>query len=170
METYEIKRLTYEMIPDYMNVNIKAWNETYKGIVNSTFLEEIMKNKDYYIKRKQEKFNENDHDYVLYENGVPVGMTSVGKSRIPEFPDALELQTLYLLNKVKNKGYGKFLFQYAVSILKELGYKSMVVACLKDNLPANGFYKHMGGKLVFRRISQIGGEDLEENVYYYENI
>ena len=55
--------------------------------------------------------------------------------------------------------------------LKKMGYKKMVNGCIDGN-PSNEFYKHMGGKLV-KQISFVVknyGQELTENVYYYENI
>ena len=76
---------------------------------------------------------------------------------------------MYLLNKVKKNGYGRILFEKAVSELKKMNFNDMIIYCLKDNSTTK-FYEHMGGKLVFEKERNIGGKDLIENVYYYENI
>ena len=38
---YAIEELSFNNIKDYVEVNAKAWKETYKGIVNDEFLELI---------------------------------------------------------------------------------------------------------------------------------
>lgn len=50
-----------------------------------------------------------------------------------------------------------------------MNFNDMIIYCLKDN-PTTKFYEYMGGKCVFEKERNIGGKDLIENVYYYENI
>ena len=45
-------------------------------------------------------------DYVKVNNEA-VGMTGIGKSTYEKYEDIGELYSLYLLNKVKKKEYGK---------------------------------------------------------------
>lgn len=173
---YEIKKVTeLDDLDPYIRVNTLAWNETYKGIVSDVFLKNIMDNTLKNIERQKNKFEEDINEeyyerYILLYNGEPVGMTSIGKSRIEEYPNSGELRSLYLLDKVKGKGFGKILFEFDIKRLKELGFNDMVIGCLKDNTKANGFYQHVGGELSFIRNITIGDQVLEENVYYYKKI
>ena len=96
-------------------------------------------------------------------------MTGIGKSTYEKDEDIGELYSLYLLNKVKKKGYGKMLFYHDVKELIGLGFNSMVIGCLVNN-PANDFYKHMGGKLIEVVTKKIKGYNMTENIYYYENL
>ncbi len=49
-----------------------------------------------------------------------------------------------------------------------MGYKNMIVGCLVGN-PSNEFYKHMGGKLVDTNPFTLpNGQELLENLYYYD--
>lgn len=168
----EIQKLNINNIPDYMRVNTQCWQETYKGIIDDEFLNKINNELEKNIERKMERFKseEEKKDYVIYLNKKPIGMTSVGKSRIDKYPNSGELCSLYILNDVKDKGIGKKIFEHDVCILKKLGYDSMVIGCLKDNISANGFYQHMGGKLSFERTINIGGKEYKENIYYFEKI
>ena len=52
-------------------------------------------------------------------------------------------------------------------ILKKMGFDKMIIACLVGN-PTNEFYKHIGGKLIKKRIFKK--LNLLENVYYFESI
>lgn len=167
---YEIKEITIEDVDAYMRVNTQSWLESYKGIVSNEFLEKIKNEIDDNIERVKGKFNKKDYKYLLIYNNKPVGNTSIGKSRIEEYSNSGEIENLYLLEEVKNKGFGKILFEHDVKKLKELGYKDMIIGCLKKNKKANGFYQHMGGKLVLTRTITIGNQELEENIYYYEKI
>lgn len=169
---YEIRELTYDTIADYMQVNTKAWQETYRGIINDDFLEKINKEIDNNIRKQQDKFyNENKtyQRYILYVNDKAVGMFSIDKCRLEQYSNSGEIVALYLLNEVKGLGYGKIIFKYALNELLKCGYKSAVVCCLKLNI-SNEFYKHMGCQYISTRIWTVGEQQLEENIYYIKSI
>lgn len=172
---YQIKEVTYEDIRDYMNVNITSWIESYPGLVADSYLHEIDTNREKYITRQQLKFLENksnnssDKKFLLLVDNEPVGMTSCGPSHDPKHPNTGEIYSIYLLNKVKGKGYGKILFLNNVQELLNMGFNSMVIGCLKGN-KANDFYLHMGGKLIDTYERQIDKQVIPENVYYFSNL
>lgn len=168
---YKIKKITLDECEIYLKINLQCWNESYKNIISSNFLNKINKEINQTIDIKKSKFNlSTKNEYLLIVNDKPVGMTSVGKSRIDKYENCGELYSIYILNEYKNKGYGKILFKHDIKILKKLGYKSMIIGCLKENNKANGFYQHMGGKIDFVRTINIGEQQLEENIYYFEKI
>ena len=163
---YVIEELNYNNVEDYVRVNVLAWKQSYKGIVNDDFLnlinteEEIQKIIDSVRKNLKKGF-------ILYVDGKPVGMCCIGSSRQDKYKDIGELQAIYLLDEVKNKGFGKILYNKAVEELKKMGYKSMVIGCLKEN-PSNEFYKHMGGELVDNIMYNSTNQQLEENIYHFK--
>ena len=51
-----------------------------------------------------------------------------------------------------------------------MGYNKMVNGCLEGN-PSNEFYKHMGGKFIETNPFKVpNGQELIENLYFYDNI
>ena len=173
MDKIEIKELTLEDIPDYVKVNTLAWQESYKGLIADSILDEVLNNVEDSIQKQIIKFynykNNNLKKFVFKVNNEAVGMTGIGKSTYEKYEDIGELYSLYLLNKVKKKEYGKMLFYHDVKELIGLGFNSMVIGCLVNN-PANNFYKHMGGKLIEVVTKKIKGYNMKENIYYYENL
>lgn len=173
MDKIEIKELTLEDIPDYVKVDTLAWQESYKGLIADSILDEVANNVENSIQKQINKFDNdkknNIKKFVFKVNNEAVGMTGIGKSTYEKDEDIGELYSLYLLNKVKKKGYGKMLFYHDVKELIGLGFNSMVIGCLVNN-PANDFYKHMGGKLIEVVTKKIKGYNMTENVYYYENL
>lgn len=166
----QIVKATREDMDSYLRINTQCWNETYKGIIEDKFLEKINNELEDNIKKLKHRYNKNDHRYILMYNDKPVGMASCGYSRIDEYLNSGEIYSLYLIDEVKDKGFGKLLFEYCVNILKDIGYRDMIIGCLKDNTKANGFYKHMGGNIVLERKITIGNQEVDENIYYYKNI
>lgn len=173
MDKIEIKELTLEDIPDYVKVNTIAWQESYKGLIADSILDEVLNNIDNSIQKQINKFDNdkknNIKKFILKVNDESVGMTGIGKATDEKYEDIGELYSLYLLNKVKKKGYGKLLFYNDVKELINLGFNEMIVGCLINN-PSNDFYKHMGGKLIDVVTNKVKGYDMKENIYYYENL
>lgn len=173
MDKIEIKELTLEDIPAYVKVNTLAWQESYKGLIADSILDEVVNNVENSIQKQINKFNNdkknNIKKFVFKINNEVVGMTGIGKSTYEKYEDIGELYSLYLLNKVKKKGYGKMLFYHDVKELISLGFNSMIIGCLINN-PANEFYKHMSGKLIDVVTNKVKGYDMKENIYYYENL
>lgn len=113
-------------------VHSEAWKQTYEGI----FLEEFLR-EDTVEKRKQEfieSFSNKDClYYVVYEDVTPVGIV-----KIVEETDACEIASFYILEKYRNKGYGKQTVEY---LKKELLPKRIKLWVLKDNAKAIKFYE-----------------------------
>ena len=57
--------------------------------------------------------------------------------------------------------------EIGIQKLKNIGYDKMIIGSLEGN-KSNEFYKHIGGKLIKKRIIQR--LQLPENVYYFEKI
>lgn len=145
-----------------------AWNETYRGIVNDEFLDDLYLNEQERATNSYKEFDENiNHQYVLEINNEIVGFINVGVSADAEYNDCGELYALYLINDYKGHGYGRKLFAIAIKELKNMGFTKMIVGCLAAN-PTNEFYKHMGGKLIKQRVFEK--LKLPENVYLFEEI
>ena len=145
-----------------------AQNETYRGIVNDEFLDNIYLNEQERANNFYKEFDENiNHQYVLEINNEIVGFINVDVSDDAQYNDCGELYALYLINDYKGHGYGRKLFAMAIKELKNMGFTKMIVGCLAAN-PTNEFYKHMGGKLIKQRVFEK--LKLPENVYLFEKI
>ena len=171
---YVIEKLSIENAHEYAYVNSRAWLESYRGIVDAEFLEKI--NTDESIKSFTERLkgyvtDNSELHFLLRVEGKPEGVLCVRKSKYEDYQDYGELGAIYLLNEVKGQGYGKVLFEKAKEELKKMGFTKMINGCLEGN-PSNEFYKHMGGKFIKQVpfVVKNSGQELVENVYYYESI
>lgn len=170
---YSIEELNLNNIRDYVEVNTKAWEETYKGIVNDEFLELINTKEEINnsIERIKKSLNNPfDKSFLLKVDNKYVGVLRVCKSRDDNYQNIGEIRVLYLLNEVKHLGYGKILFEKAEEEIKKMNFNSMIIGCLSDNTNANSFYKHMGGVLESSRDFNISNQTLKENVYLFRDI
>ena len=117
-------------------------------------------------------FNEKEnHQYVLEADDKVVGFINVGSTDETDYDNCGEIHAVYIINGYKGYGFGKKLIEAGINELKEMNFDKMVIGCLVGN-PSNEFYKHMGGKLVKQIpfIVKKSGQELTENIYYYESI
>jgi ribosomal protein S18 acetylase RimI-like enzyme len=75
-----------------------------------------------------------------------------------------ELYGIYLLESHQRRGIGRGLLQAIVERLAEAGLRSLVVWVLTDNR-SRGFYEALGGELIRRGQTEIGGLALEKVAY-----
>ena len=166
---YLIRKSTMEDYDNIAHIVTKCWQDTYKNIVNSDFLNNLSKNEKERANSQKKSFDKDDnHEYVLLVNKKIVGFIKVCISE-EDIKDCGEIKAIYILNDFKGNGYGRKLFEKGVNELKSMGCKCMVIGCLDGN-PSNEFYKHMGGEYLKQRIFSLPTQDLLENVYYFENI
>ena len=163
-----IRKMKYEDIKEFILLVNKVWDETYRGIVDDEFLNNMPNTVEERIKKGQAKFYSNsDTNFVMEDDGKLIGFSSVGKAQDEEYPNSGEISSLYLIKKYHGKGLGKELFNHDLDKLKELGYHDYVIGCLEGN-PTNEFYKHMGGKEYKKVLKRIGDKDYPEIFYHFE--
>ena len=153
---------------DYAKVSSKSWLESYKDIIDINYLESI--NTEEYFNKQTDKLigllNDGSERYLLKEDDKYVGIFRIRPTKYSDYSDCIELGALYLLDEVKGKGYGKYIFNYVINSIKSK-YNRLIIGCLEDN-PTNTFYKHMGCTYMFKNPLLINGENYFENVYIYE--
>lgn len=151
----------------WVDINIKSWNENLKGIVSDRILKIITENRDSRIEKDINNFKLDDWNYVLEDNNNVIGIMKIKQSSRSGYEECGEVQVLYLYTNEKGKGYGKALINKAFEVLKNKGYKKVVIGCLVGN-PSNEFYKHIGGKFIRQEQWEIFDEYYIENVYEYD--
>lgn len=165
-----IRFLEKKDIPAYHRLITKVWLETYPGIVNQRFLEHIAKTENQRIELYTITYNDSIKDTLLLEiDNQIIGLVHFGTTDDTLYPNTGEIFALYILSKYKGKGYGRQLVQAAVKELIKLNHTNMIIGCIEQN-PSNEFYKHIGGILKSQRPYPKTGDNLVENIYYFENI
>ena len=139
------------------------WKIAYKGIID----DEYLKNLDYKDKEKSIREKYQKRKSIVLEEGIVKGYSRFGENRDEE-KDLGELYALYVEADERGKKIGEKLLRKTASILKERGYKEMVIWCLKENKKARKFYEKMGGKLYKTRNIEIGNKEYAEVCYKYD--
>lgn len=165
MDCWKIRKKEYKDCISVVKIITKTWQQTYEGIMDEKYLNELSYNENERILNAQRSFkNETDQEFVLELDGIVIGFIRVGKSSYDDLKSVGEIFALYLIEEYKNRGFGKKLFLKGVSYLKENGYENIIVGCIKENL-SNQFYKHMGGKIIGERKYERAGKKFIENIY-----
>lgn len=162
-----IRRKELKDCESWVDVNIKSWNENLKGVVSDKILNFMKDRRELRIKNDIDNFVSDEWNYVLEKNGKVIGILKLKESDKHGYEKCGEVQILYLYTEEKGKGYGKALINKGFDVLKNKGYKKVVIGCIDGN-PSNGFYKHMGGKIVRQEPWDILGEHYMDNIYEFD--
>lgn len=152
-------------------VHVQSWRESYNGIVPESYLAGLDVAER--TRRWQDSFAQAKPPWStsVAVSGTAgdeiLGFVSLGAAREDFNGFAGELYALYLLQAAQGAGAGRQLFDTARQSLKSCGINSMYLWVLADN-PTAGFYRHMGGREIRRKMLEIGGKELEEIAYGWE--
>jgi ribosomal protein S18 acetylase RimI-like enzyme len=161
-----------EDAPAIARVHIASWQTSYRGLVP----DDVLDNPSY--ERRLGYWEqviggvEALHFVYVAENErrEVVGFTSGGQSREEALPYAGELYTLYLLESYKRQGLGTRLFRAAIDRFVAEGLASMMLWVFVENTPGRQFYEKSGGIYVTKQPITIGGKELLEVAYGWENL
>lgn len=119
----------------------QVWDETYRGIYPDEVIDDydFSLNEEGFIKKI---LNRDMEMFVIEDGKTPVGYFSFIHS------DRVHVMQLYLLRSHRGRGTGKTALDIARSYCKEHGVTHYTVNCNEHNLPARGFYEHMGGVIT----------------------
>lgn len=141
----------------------ESWKFAYQDIIPQSYLDSIPTGQ-WAAKLDMGEMN----TLVMLENDNYIGTSSYCKSRFPDFEGYGEIVSIYLLPEYIGKGYGKQLLAAVVAKLTNMGYDSIFLWVLEDNIRARKFYEKEGFVLSNKLLSDnIGGKELREIQYCY---
>ena len=157
-----IRPLILEDVESVAYIRVNGWKKAYKGIIDDKHLDSLNVDEQ---KRKFEKNVGNDNFIVAIEHEKVVGFCRFTYDN--SFSDNIdyvdcELNAIYVHPDFKGRGIGSKMFKYVIEKFNNLGKKTMILWCLKDNKNSIEFYKHMGGKIQEEKISKIGDKEYKE--------
>lgn len=118
-------------------VHWKSWQETYTGLVDQNYLDNLTLEKCTDI-----AFRWRDNILVAKENDKVVGFVGCGAYRDDTLPEAGEIFSLYILKECYDKRIGYALMCAALEKLSE--YRKTAVWVLESNHRAIKFYERIG--------------------------
>lgn len=141
----------------------ESWKYAYKNIVPQDYLDRISQGQwATHIEQEDRK------NMVVVQDGIIIGTSGFGKSRMAEMNGFGEIISIYFLPEYMGKGYGRLLLQTVVRELKEMGFDKVFLWVLEENHNARQFYEKCGFEQTMRCLSSnIGGKELKEVQYIY---
>jgi GNAT superfamily N-acetyltransferase len=127
----------------------RAWEATYRGTIPDEALDEWIASAGDGWRQALESpdGDTTTHSWVAVRDGRLLGFAVTAPARsnwLPPPDGAGELTNLYLDSEAIGSGVGRPLYERAVGDLRDRRFASLVVWAFRDNLPARGFYEHMG--------------------------
>lgn len=155
-------------------VHIQSWQTSYRGIISDEVLDNqsIPRRQGYWTQVLSSEGMTDLLDIFVAENeqGEIVGFASAGKSRQENLPFEGELYAIYLLESVKRQGIGEKLFRALTEKLSSADYSSIMLWVLAENYPGRRFYEKMGGRVITEQMIVIGGRELLEVAYGWDQL
>lgn len=166
-----LRPATLQDVAGIARVHVDAWRETYQGILPAEFLQNLS------YESRQEQWRRALSDpssrtrlYVMQKkSGIIGGFVAVGPERGELEDYDGELYAIYLLRRYQGMGYGRRLFEEGASVLREEGFRSMVLWVLGDNA-SRGFYEHLGGSVVARKMLPVGSVQYPAVAYGWDDV
>lgn len=132
-------------------VLIDSWRETYQGI----FPQSLLDNLDQAKQTQRMLTAIQMSNMLVLENDAQqlIGFIGGGNNRqTAQFPF------------IEGRGYGAKLVEAFETLMKELGYKGLLVKCLKENVNAQAFYQHMGFSTIGDQMLTLQESSVAETV------
>lgn len=127
-------------------VHVASWRETYQGLLPESYLTRM--SVPVYARRFRAALmrpSEREITLAAAERAGLVGYAAGGPSRAKRIGEA-EITTLYVLRRAQGFGLGRRLVGDLARVFASNGAQSLMITVLRDNIPARGFYEHLGGK------------------------
>jgi len=163
--SFLIRKATLDDAGGIATVHVKAWQESYQGIISQNVLDalSVEQRVPSWIKALQE-FPE--RNFVACANETIIGFCIAGPSRSDM--EKGEIYALYVLNAYKGMGVGYQLFSAATSFLAAKGLCPYIAQALEANKPARAFYERQGGTVCGTSSYTVDNKTYPEVCYQFE--
>ncbi len=146
---------------DLADVHVRAWRETYAGLLPAPYL---------HARRwRRQLDSERPPEIVLAAEGRQ-GLVGYCAGSVLAETGGAEVSTLYVLRSVQGLGLGRRLLGAAAKVLQARGATTLTLWVLDGNQPARDFYEHLGGEESADRPVQGWGGGYRESAYRWGDI
>ena len=150
---------------DIALIHHTAWQESYKGIIDQSYLDALRYNNFLTRRRKMLDNSIPNSIHLVAKCLKSVGFCDAGASRTSGYKG--EIYAIYVDSAFKELGIGTLLMQKASEQLMRNDLLPFIVWVLADNTLARGFYEKLGGVATQEKIEKIGGRAYIEMAYLF---
>ncbi len=140
-------------------IRVAGWQTTYRGQLDDERLDQMSPAADAVRWREHlMTLPERHRVYVAERDGDVVGFASCGPSRASDDgPGVAEVYAIYVRPQAMRAGIGGALMREAMRVLRDDGYRDVVLWVLESNAAAHRFYEAQG----FRREAGVKEDTLD---------
>ncbi len=138
------KRATFDDLTTLAQTRQKVWATTYRGIYPDAMIDCF--DMAWHNARDRRRMEDpNQVFYLVMDNEACIGYFYYGTPHVDYKDFTFCLNSLYFLEEYRGKGLGRKVFEFVANACKERGNNKFFNGCNVHNLPAQGFYRKMGG-------------------------
>lgn len=93
-----------------------------------------------------------EENFIVYENDIPCAWLKLNGL---QNNDIAWISMLVVSDKFKHQGVGQYAIEFAISYLKQRGYKQIKLQTTEDNLPAMKLYTKCGFAVINKSSEKI---------------
>lgn len=93
-----------------------------------------------------------EENFIVYENDIPCAWLKLNGL---QNNDIAWISMLVVSDKFKHQGVGQYAIEFAISYLKQRGYKQIKLQTTEDNLPAIKLYSKCGFTVISKNSEKI---------------
>lgn len=134
----EIKKLKESEAEEKIDINIKTWWTTYKGLIPNNIMAKLQPKTKARIEQQKKTIREKNNTYGIYVDNKLVGYSSFGTSRDENYKDLCEISSCYILEEYQRLRLGRKVVMKILEDFIKKGYKTMITKYLVGN-PAKKF-------------------------------
>ncbi len=171
-----IRAATFEDIPQMVRVNVDTWRTAYRDILPASLLDGL----SYEVReqRWRDSFAQagpGQFTLVAEDAGGGGAASVVGFARGGPERDGTpgydgEIYAIYVLAEQQHRGTGRQLMAACARHLAAEGFRAAMLWTLEENQRARAFYEALGGQLIGRKATVIGGTPFMEVAYGWPNL
>jgi ribosomal protein S18 acetylase RimI-like enzyme len=176
-----IRRAVLSDAPGMALVHVASWRATYAGILPESSLlglSPVSLARSYLAGLRA-----GTRAHVAVASGSETGLAPCASATVIGFVTARkrdphaaltpladgEIETLYVLDDFRDRGFGRDLLRAAAADLAAAGCASLLVWVLSEN-PSRWFYAHMGGRHAVDGTVMVGGEIMARTGYIWDRL
>lgn len=162
----EFKRAGFDDLPLLAQTRQKVWATTYRGI----YPDEWIDNFDFgrhIVRDRGRMMDKNQEFYLVMDGENCVGYFYYGTPHVKLKDHTFCLNALYFLPEYRGRGLGSRVFEQVRQTCRARGIDKFFNGCNVHNLPAQAFYRKMGGTVD---VIDDGHANKAEDQMYFEYI
>jgi len=152
-------------------VRIRAWNETYRGIMSDAFLDSFSRESRDEAWRKRLSEPQDRQTFWVATNAAReiIGFAIAGPARETALTADGEVYAINVLLQATRKGLGTRLMHAMADGLVAHGFRSAGLWVIERNIGARWFYDDLGGSVAARLEREFGDKTLTELGYVWRD-